>query len=201
MWFWRRFFFTFSVLTLSFGLGLDSDSNLFGLGLVLDSTKVDLTTALLHEYTDLYSTTWIYWSVYTRLTQHTPNARSCRCNQLYLDYNSRPSKLVCVLVWLWLLLSSESCSLLIQLFWATIQSVFTHDEKRFAAPKHRIRREVVLLVIYSLYIFTLLNMRVIILVNILYCSFISHPPVEKHWPKARSSSIVFTINLLGWSKW
>ncbi len=29
-----------------FGLGLDSDSNLFGLGLVLDSTKVDLTTAL-----------------------------------------------------------------------------------------------------------------------------------------------------------
>ncbi len=54
----------------------------------------------LREYTDLYSTTWIYWSVYTRLTQHTPNARSCRCNQLYLDYNSRPSKLVCVLVWL-----------------------------------------------------------------------------------------------------
>ncbi len=29
-----------------FGLGLDSDSNLFGLGLVLNSTKVDLTTAL-----------------------------------------------------------------------------------------------------------------------------------------------------------
>ncbi len=49
--------FSFSVLTVSFGLGLDldsnlfglgldSDSNLFGLGLVLDSTKVDLTTAL-----------------------------------------------------------------------------------------------------------------------------------------------------------
>ncbi len=68
MWFWRRYFFSFSVLTVSFGLGLDldsnlfglgldtdsnlfglgldSDSNLFGLGLVLDSTKVDLTTAL-----------------------------------------------------------------------------------------------------------------------------------------------------------
>ncbi len=46
MWFWRRSFFSFSVLTISFGLGLDSDSNLFGLGLVLDSTKVDLTTAL-----------------------------------------------------------------------------------------------------------------------------------------------------------
>ncbi len=57
MWFLRRLFFTFSVLTVSFGLGLDLDSNrfglgldsvsnLFGLGLVLDSTKVDLTTAL-----------------------------------------------------------------------------------------------------------------------------------------------------------
>ncbi len=67
MWFWKRFF-SFSVLTVSFGLGLDSDSNLFGLGLdsdsnlfglgldsdsnlfglglVLDSTKMDLTTAL-----------------------------------------------------------------------------------------------------------------------------------------------------------
>ncbi len=53
----------------------------------------------------------------------------------------------------------------------------THDVKSFAAPKHRIRREVLLLFIYSLYIFfTLLNMRVIILVNILYCSFISFPP-------------------------
>ncbi len=30
--------------------GLDSDSNLFGLGLVLNSTKVDLTTALLDSY-------------------------------------------------------------------------------------------------------------------------------------------------------
>ncbi len=50
-------FFLYSVLIVSFGLGLDldsnlfglgldSDSNLFGLGLVLDSTKVDLTTAL-----------------------------------------------------------------------------------------------------------------------------------------------------------
>ncbi len=27
-------------------------------------------------------------------TQRTPNARSCHCNHLYLDYNSRPSKLV-----------------------------------------------------------------------------------------------------------
>ncbi len=65
MWFWRRLFFTFSVLTVSFGLGLDldsnlfrlgldSDSNLFGLGLVLDSTKVDLTTALIYIYIYIY---------------------------------------------------------------------------------------------------------------------------------------------------
>ncbi len=67
MWFWRRSFFSFSVLTVSFGLGLDLDSNLFGLGLDSDSnlfglgldlfdsdsivldldlTTVDLTTAL-----------------------------------------------------------------------------------------------------------------------------------------------------------
>ncbi len=64
----KKIFFSFSVLTVSFGLGLDldsnlfglgldldsnlfglgldSDSNLFGVGLVMDSTKVDLTTAL-----------------------------------------------------------------------------------------------------------------------------------------------------------
>ncbi len=67
MWFWRRFF-SFSDLTVSFGLGLGLGLeplwtrtwlgleplwtwtwlglDLFGLGLVLDSTKVDLTTAL-----------------------------------------------------------------------------------------------------------------------------------------------------------
>ncbi len=46
----KKIIFSFSVL---FGLGLDLDSNLFGLGLdspglglVLNSTKVDLTTAL-----------------------------------------------------------------------------------------------------------------------------------------------------------
>ncbi len=49
----------------------------------------------------------------------------------------------------------------------------TLDERRFAAPKHRIHREVVLLFIYRLYIFTLFKMRVIILLNILYLSFIS----------------------------
>ncbi len=42
MWFWRRFFISFSVLTVSFGLGLDLDSNLFGLGLDLDSNLFGL---------------------------------------------------------------------------------------------------------------------------------------------------------------
>ncbi len=49
---------------------------------------------------------------------------------------------------------AESCSLLIQSFWAAVQSVFTQrHEKRFAAPKHRIHREVVLLFVYRLHIF------------------------------------------------
>ncbi len=33
----KKIFLSFSVLTVSFGLGLDSDSNLFGLGLDSDS--------------------------------------------------------------------------------------------------------------------------------------------------------------------
>ncbi len=125
--------------------------------------------------THLYSTTWIYWSVYTRLAQHTPNARSCRCNQLYLDYNSLHQNLR-VLVWHWLLLSSESCSLLIQLFWAMIQSVFTHDEKhvQLRNTEYVERWDCYLFIAYIF--FTWLNMRVIILVNKLYCSFISRPP-------------------------
>ncbi len=83
MWFWRRLFFTFSVLTVSFGLGLDldsnlfglgldldsnlfglgldSDSNLFGLGLVLDLTKVDLTTALIPSMLNGWHVWWVCW--------------------------------------------------------------------------------------------------------------------------------------------
>ncbi len=65
---------------------------------------------------------------------------------------------------------------------------------------HRMRREVVLLFIYRLYIFTLLNMLVIILVNILgyILQFYLAPPwCENHWPKARSTSIAFAIDRLG----
>ncbi len=79
----------------------------------------------------------------------------------------------------------------------------THDEKCFVAPKHRIRREVVLLFIYRLYIFTLLNMRVIILVNILYLSFVSRPP---DWEPLTLKSIYqhcLRDRSIGhpWSKW
>ncbi len=38
----KKIIFTFSVLTVSFGLGLDLDSNLFGLGLDLDSNLFGL---------------------------------------------------------------------------------------------------------------------------------------------------------------
>ncbi len=88
----------------------------------------------------------------------------------------------------------------IQQFWATVQSVFlTAWWEMFCCSEthnnHRMRREVVLLFISRLYIFKLLNMLVIILVNILYFSFISL--VENHRTKARSTSIAFVIDLLG----
>ncbi len=133
MWFWRRFF-SFSVLTVSFGLGLDLDSNLFGLGLdsdsnlfglgldsdsnlfglgldsdsnlfglgldsysnlfglglVLDSTKVDLTTALQINsefksilYTDVKYSTLQMHLARTVLPQqcYVEKWRSCRIDQ------------------------------------------------------------------------------------------------------------------------
>ncbi len=129
MWFWRRFFFTFSVLTVSFG-----DSDLTRTRTSLDSdlswTRQRWTwlqpyymniliCIQLCEYTDLYTRAWHN----TRLMQDHVAAisftlitivaiKTCVCTSVTLAS-----------------LSSESCSLLIQLFWATIQSVFTHDEK------------------------------------------------------------------------
>ncbi len=108
-----------------------------------------------------------------------PNAGSCHCNQLYLDYNSRPSKLYATSVTLASFIQPRAVVCVSYAHTAVLSRssvCITHDEKCFVAPKHRIRREVVLLFIYRLYIFTLLNMRVIILVNILYLSFISRPP-------------------------
>ncbi len=104
---------------------------------------------------------------------------------------------LCVLVWLWLLLSSESCSLLIQLFWATIQSVFTHDEKhvQLRNTEYVERWDCYLFIAYIF--FTWLNMRVIILVNNYIVVLSLAPLVEKHWPKGWSSSIAFMIDLLG----
>ncbi len=80
----------------------------------------------------------------------------CQFNQLYPDYNSRPSKLVCTSVTLASLIHSRAvvCASYTHTAILSHRSVcITHDEKRFAAPKHRIRREVVLLFIYRLYIF------------------------------------------------
>ncbi len=79
MWFWRRLFFSFSVLIVSFGLELDLDSNLFGLSLdsdsivlVLDSTKVDLTTALV-ENKDFLRWKWHEITIITRRWQQRIN--------------------------------------------------------------------------------------------------------------------------------
>ncbi len=50
-----------------FGLGLDSDSNLFGLGLVLDSTKVGLDYSPNPQYTVLHilsHCTFYYWFLF-----------------------------------------------------------------------------------------------------------------------------------------
>ncbi len=120
----------------------------------------------LREYTDLYTRAWHN----TRLMQDHVAAISFTLITIVAHQN------LCVLVWHWLLLSSESCSLLIQLFWATIQSVFTHDEKhvQLRNTEYVERWDCYLFIAYIF--FTWLNMRVIILVNILYCSFISHPP-------------------------
>ncbi len=80
----------------------------------------------------------------------------CQCNQLYPDYNSRPSKLVCTSVTLASFIHPRAvvCASYTHTAILSNRSVcITHDEKRFAAPTHRIRREVVLLFIYRLYIF------------------------------------------------
>ncbi len=79
-----------------------------------------------------------------------PNARSCHCNHLFLDYNSRPSKRVCTSVTLasFIQLRDVVCVSYDYTAFLSNRSVcITHDEK-CAAPKHRIRREVVLLFIY-----------------------------------------------------
>ncbi len=98
-------------------------------------------------------------------------------------------------MWHWLLLSSKSSSLLIQSFWTAVQSVFT---ARWDVLLLRNTEYIERWYCYLLYLyFTWLNMQVIILVNILYCSFISLAPlVEKHWPKERSSIIAFASDLL-----
>ncbi len=73
----------------------------------------------------------------------------CHCNQLYPDYNSRPSKLVCTSVTLASFIQPRavvcvSCAHTAILSRRSVCISLTHDEKHFAAPKHKIRREVYL---------------------------------------------------------
>ncbi len=82
----------------------------------------------------------------------------CHCNQLYLDYNSRPSKLVCTSVTLASFIQPRAvvCVSYTHTEFLSNRSVcisLTHDENRISPPKHRISREVILLFIYRLYIF------------------------------------------------
>ncbi len=79
----------------------------------------------------------------------------CHCNHLFLDYNSRPSTLVCTSVTLasFIQLRDVVCvSYDYTVFLSNRSVCITHDEK-CAAPKHRIHREVVLLFMYRLYFF------------------------------------------------
>jgi len=81
-----------------------------------------------------------------------PNARSCHCH-LYPDYNSRPSKLVCTSVTLASFIQPRDVVCSYICFEPPFSLYSQRDKRRFAAPKPRIFREVVLLFIYRLYIF------------------------------------------------
>ncbi len=84
--------------------------------------------------------------------------------------------------------------MIIQRFWATVQSVLHTMRNVLLRNTEYVARWFCYL--FKGYIFfTLLNMQVIILVNILYLSFISRPPGWE--PKARSSSIDVAIDLMG----
>ncbi len=102
----------------------------------------------------------------------------CHCNHLYLDSNSHPSKLWATSVTLasFIQLRAVVCVSYVHTAVLIRQSVFHTAPCNVLLLQNWIRREVVLLFIYRLYIFILFNMRVILLANILYCSFISRAP-------------------------
>ncbi len=82
----------------------------------------------------------------------------CHCNQLYLDYNSRPSKLVCTSVTLasFIQLRDVVCVSYTHTAFLSNRSVcisLTHDENRISPPKHRICRGGRLLLFFIGYIF------------------------------------------------
>ncbi len=79
----------------------------------------------------------------------------CHLNHLFLDYNSRPSTLVCTSVTLasFIQLRDVVCVSYDNTAFLSNRSVcITHDEK-YVLLRNRIHREVVLLFMYRLYIF------------------------------------------------
>ncbi len=84
-----------------------------------------------------------------------PNARSCHCNHLFLDYNSCPSTLVCTIVTLasFIQLRDVVClSYDYTVFLSNRSVCITHDEK-YVLLRNTEYVEVVLLFMYRLYIF------------------------------------------------
>ncbi len=105
------------------------------------------------------------YTVSLRIIYNGHNARLmhdpvCHCNQLYLDYNSRPSRYTHDLVATSVTLASFIQLRAVVCISCAHSDVLSRDSvcihramRRFASPKHRICREVVLLFIYRLYIF------------------------------------------------
>ncbi len=112
-------------------------------------------------FTSLYST--IYWAVFKQKYDDRERTYTVRLRVIYNGHNARLmhdhvtvisytliTKLahpnLCVLVWRWLLLSSESSSLCIMFSYSGFEPLFSlysqRHENRISPPKHRIRSEV-----------------------------------------------------------
>ncbi len=79
----------------------------------------------------------------------------CHCNHLFLDYNSRPSKLVCTSVTLasFIQLRDVVCVLYDYTAFLSNRSVCITRDEKYVLLRNTIRTEVVLLFMYRLYIF------------------------------------------------
>ncbi len=112
------------------------------------------------------------------------------------NYNSRPSKLVCTSVTLASVIQPRAVVCVSYIYTAILShdSVCIHSATRISPPKHRIRREVVLLFFIG-YIFFYMTYHASHNISeyiIAYCSFMSRP-LWLRKTKARSPS----IDLLG----